>query len=393
MTGMRAFLACFGAAALAGCASTDHGARNVGQAPSDASSPEAGIWLQMDALEGKLARSGYRINDPGLEAYLAQVTCKVSGEYCPELRVYVMDSPQFNASMAPNGMMLVNTGLLLRAENEAQLAFVLGHEFGHYLENHALERRGAVKNASVTGSILAIGMTAAGAGAFADLGFAAPMAGAFAFNREQEREADRIGLAAIGAAGYDTSSGAHIWTHLSDEIAASTNLAKKRQFSRASLFDTHPLTQERIAYLDAQAAAWPPTQTDEISYRARIRPHLASWLNAQIAMRDAGATLHLLDRLATIPGDEGAIAFARGEVYRFRGEEGDDQLALAAYQRASRAVDAPAQAFRQITDLQMQAGRETEASAAFREYLNRAPDAADKSLIESLIAKMEGEGP
>ena len=49
-------------------------------------------------------------------------------------------TPYFNASMAPNGMMQVWSGLLLRVDNEAQLAAVLGHEIGHYLARHSVER-------------------------------------------------------------------------------------------------------------------------------------------------------------------------------------------------------------------------------------------------------------
>lgn len=387
----RLFAAVAGMAALSACASTDYGQREVGEAPEDKSSAEAGIWLQMDELEDKLAVSGHRVDDPALDAYLNEVLCKVAGDYCTELRIYVMESPHFNASMAPNGMMLVNTGLLLRAETEAQLAFVLGHEFGHYLENHSLERRGAVKNASVTGSILSAGLIAAGAGALADLGYAAPMAGAFSFNRDQEREADRIGLAALGEAGYNTASGAEIWINLRDEVEASTNKKKRRQFNSASLFDTHPLTEERIVYLDQQSAAWPAVETDPVAYRTKIRPHLPRWLAAQVAMRDAGSTLHLLDRLAQTPGDEGAIAYARGEVYRFRGEEGDKALALAAYEKASRSDNAPAEAFRQIGDLHMKAGNTAKARAAFSTYLEQAPDAADRALVENMIMKLEGE--
>ena len=57
--------------------------------------------------------------------------------------------PQFNAMMAPNGMMLVWSGLLLRVENEAQLAAILGHELGHYLERHSVEQLRAAKDRAV----------------------------------------------------------------------------------------------------------------------------------------------------------------------------------------------------------------------------------------------------
>ena len=82
----------------------------------------------------RLRRSPFLIRDAGLREYLQGIACKLAGEHCPDVRVYPVRTPFFNASMAPNGMMQVWSGLLLRAENEAQLAAVLGHEIGHYLQ-------------------------------------------------------------------------------------------------------------------------------------------------------------------------------------------------------------------------------------------------------------------
>ena len=52
-----------------------------------------------------------------------------------------MNAPHFNAGMFPNGLMLVNTGFLLRIQSEAQLAAVLGHEVGHYVKRHGMKRQ------------------------------------------------------------------------------------------------------------------------------------------------------------------------------------------------------------------------------------------------------------
>jgi predicted Zn-dependent protease len=66
------------------------------------------------------------VRDPALNAYVRSVLCKVTDDYCRDVRVYIVDVPYFNASMAPNGAMMVWTGTLLRVRNEAQLALVLG---------------------------------------------------------------------------------------------------------------------------------------------------------------------------------------------------------------------------------------------------------------------------
>ena len=73
---------------------------------------EAGLWMQMNNYEENLKTSGSRLKDKDLEKYLKNILCNLTPEYCKDIRVYVQDMPYFNAFMAPNGMMVVWTGLL-----------------------------------------------------------------------------------------------------------------------------------------------------------------------------------------------------------------------------------------------------------------------------------------
>ena len=72
------------------------------------------------------------------------------------IRVYAMRQPDFNASMAPNGMMIVHTGLLAHMRNEAQLAAVLGHESGHYLRRHSVQNWRSLKSKSAAMAVVGI---------------------------------------------------------------------------------------------------------------------------------------------------------------------------------------------------------------------------------------------
>src|SRR3546814_15342811 len=65
-----------------------------------------------------------------------------------------MRTPYFNASMAPNGMMKVWSGLLLRVNDEAQLAAILGHEMGHYMQRHTLARMRDMRSKAAIGAFL-----------------------------------------------------------------------------------------------------------------------------------------------------------------------------------------------------------------------------------------------
>lgn len=106
---------------------------------------ERGLWQQADEAERDLRDSPAVIRDAASNAYIGKVLCRSVGEgRCRGVRVYVVRAPYFNAFMAPNGMMIVWTGALLRLRDEAELASVLGHEFGHFEMRHGLKtfRRG-----------------------------------------------------------------------------------------------------------------------------------------------------------------------------------------------------------------------------------------------------------
>jgi predicted Zn-dependent protease len=116
--------------------------------------------------------------------------------------------------MAPNGMMQVWTGLMLRVDNEAQLAAVLGHEIGHYLARHSVERLRDVKSRAAFGQFLGLlGVV----GAIGQLGV---LAGMMAYSRDHEREADRIGVILMRESGYEVSQAAQVWGNLLLETKA-----------------------------------------------------------------------------------------------------------------------------------------------------------------------------
>ena len=89
-----------------GCASTGGANIAAGQRPA-AETAEAGLWMEMDRYEKKLETSGRRERDPQLNAYLDELVCRLSGDYCGDIRPYLIRRAGFNASMAPNGTMTV----------------------------------------------------------------------------------------------------------------------------------------------------------------------------------------------------------------------------------------------------------------------------------------------
>lgn len=166
--------------------------------------------------------------------------------------------------MAPNGMMQVWTGLLLRVENEAQRAAVLGHEIGHYLQRHSIERlRDAQSKSAFATLMVPLGLL----GMVRQLGALASLQ---AFSREHEREADRIGIALMRAQKLDLHEAVRVWSNLRAELSVGPGGDPDK---RSVMLATHPGIEERQTQLEALAEG-SAGDKGEAAYQARIEPLL-----------------------------------------------------------------------------------------------------------------------
>lgn len=343
-------------------------------------SDEAELWYAMERAETELKRSPLLVRDPALNAYIREVACKTAGEQCRNIRVYVMDVPQFNASMAPNGMMLFWTGALLRIRNEAELAFVLGHETGHFTAKHSLRQWRRMKSASAWLSAFQMVAYGAGAGAVADLGMLAGSAALFKYSRDMEREADRLGFTSVVTHGWAPQAGAEMWARLWRE-------EQTRKYDRPlQLFSSHPASQERLNDIKAASAAipQPPTDLGAARYHAAIRPFLPKLLDEELAQRRyAGSILVISELLADAPAeDQGLLTFYLGEAYRRRGLNDDKNKAAGYYAQAITLHGAPAAAWREHGYARRAAGDASGARTALQHYLQQAPEAEDRAFVQ-----------
>jgi predicted Zn-dependent protease len=341
-------------------------------------SDEGGLWAMMDREEQRLRRSPFVVRDDRLTRYLEGVVCRLGADHCIDVRVHVVRNPLFNASMAPNGMMQVWSGLLLRMENEAQLAAVLGHELGHYLERHSVERLRDSKSRAAFAQLMGVfGI----AGTVAQWGI---MAGMFSFTRDQEARADRLGLALMQRAGYDPAQAARVWDNLLGELKVTGG---EEAGTRSPLFATHPPAANRRDELLRQAGSR-GGEAAEPGLRQVLAPHRLAWLEAEVRRGQWEESLVLLDRMIARDPLDAQACFARGEVYRQRYGEGDLARALDDLVAATALPGPPVQAFRSLGLLRQRLGDKPGAVAAFQRYLARAPEAMDAGLIRSYLAEM-----
>ena len=376
------------AASLAACASSAPLRDNApGSAPS-AGSDEAELWYAMERAEAELKRSPLLVRDAALNEYVRGVACKVAGGHCRDLRVYVMDVPQFNASMAPNGMMLVWTGALLRMRDEAELAFVLGHETGHFTAQHSIRQWRRMKDTSAFLSAFQVLAYGAGAGGIAQLGMLAGYAAIFKYSRDMEREADRLGFQHVVDNGWAPMAGADLWARMWRE-------EQTRRYDRpAAVFSTHPASQERLNDIKTAAAAIanPPADRGRDRYRAVVRPLLPALLDKELGQRRyAGSILVIGELLQDAPAaDKGLLTFYLGEAYRRRGLNDDDRKAAGYYAQAIALPDAPAAAWREHGFALRDAGNPAGARAALLRYLQDAAQAEDRAFVQRELEKLGG---
>jgi beta-barrel assembly-enhancing protease len=372
----RRFLASGCAALAAGLARAQEAAKwgiPARFARPDAASDEGGLWSMMDREETRLRRSPFALRDAKMQAYIQGIACKLASNHCPDVRVHLVKTPYFNASMAPNGMMQVWSGLMLRVENEAQLAAVLGHEIGHYLQRHTLEQLRDAKQRSAFGMF--IGMFGV-VGALGQLGL---IAGQFAYGREHEREADTIGVTLMRQAGYDAAEAAKVWENLQLEIAERPDSAPN------PLFATHPMPAERMAALAEAAKADPGGVKNEEAWREHVKPFLQEWIADEIKRGQREESLALFTRLASSGPAPAPYLFARGEVFRLRNAQGDLDLAMGDYLNALQSGGAPPETHRGLGFIHRSRSNAAEAKAAFQRYLEAAPQAPDAGLIKSYL--------
>lgn len=348
---------------------------------------EAGLWMAMNRVETSLKTAGNVVRDPDLNAYVRGIVCRLAGPHCDDIRVYIVQTPHFNASMAPNGMMQVWTGLLLRAENEAQLAYVLGHEIGHYQRRHSVQLFRDIRAKANAALFFGVVLSAAGGGFLGPLAQLAVLSSIYAFSRDNEREADEVGLELVTRAGYDPREAPKVWETLLAERAA------MKDSEPAIFFATHPPTDERVASLKALAEkATDANGAADVGgdrYLAATRSFRRALLRDELRLRRSAATQVLLDRLAAGAEGAGEIHFFQGELHRLRGEKGDDAKAIAAYEKAAASGAAPAETQRSLGLVLMRTRETARARAAFARYLELQPGAQDAEIVRDYLKKLE----
>lgn len=170
-------------------------------------------------------------------------------------QAYIIDSPIVNAFALPGGYLYVSRGLLALAGSEAELAAVLGHETGHVTARHSAERYSHGVLASLGAAVLSSAVNAPGLSQALGVGQQLYIN---SYSREQENEADSLGLRYMSRGGYDTHEMSVFLKALQNESALESRMQGQKEQSVTNYFSTHPATAERVAKTAREAASYPP---------------------------------------------------------------------------------------------------------------------------------------
>ncbi|HSQ25324.1 MAG TPA: M48 family metallopeptidase [Pyrinomonadaceae bacterium] len=230
-------------------------------------------------LAAQVDKEAKFVDDPIITEYVNRVGQNIvlhSDAKVP-FTIKVIDSDEVNAFALPGGFFYVNKGLVLAADNEAELAGVMAHEIAHVAARHTMENEAKMRALDygmlagiLLGGPIISNVLYNGAGLFEGMAF-------LKFSRGAEEEADKLGVQYMWAAGYDPGAMATMFEKLEAKN-------KKKPGTVAKLFADHPAPADRRASAVALAARFPEKEEYVISSSEfqRVKGRLLRLSNARV---------------------------------------------------------------------------------------------------------------
>ena len=218
---------------------------------------EIGLGKQ---LAQEVERSSKLVDDPVVTEYVNRVGQNLvrNSDAKVPFTIKVIDSDEINAFALPGGFFYVNSGLILRAQEESELAGVMAHEIAHVAARHGTKQatKGDLVQLASIPAMIFIPYSWAGYAAYQGMNFLIPMT-FLKFSRDAEREADFLGLQYMYKSGYDPNS----YVTFFERIQADE---KRRPGTIGKAFSTHPPTPERIENTQKEIARILPAKQEYI---------------------------------------------------------------------------------------------------------------------------------
>ena len=381
--------------------------------------------MLVEKHEQELRTSNRIIEDGVLTEHLQELTCRTVGPLCEGLRVYAIRAPGLNAFMMPNGSMFIQSGLLLRIEDDSELAAVLAHEVSHFQRRHTIESLRRWRKTSTGFAVLGTLIAAAGAVATASSDSyedaaraqnisnsaalmlqAAGIIAVFqlvAYDRGQEQQADIDSIEWMRQHKIDVAGAPRIWHKVIREQTAGGNQ------SGFSLLATHPAPEQRLVYLtelsspmDTSNSGVMPVQgaaTTSNQTRSLVDQYRSEWILDELAVQHPGQFSAIVAAQVEMGLDPafGLYLAAKSWIAQANKVRRSKRQRTHALQEAVAALEAgntfeggmQPEAYREWGKISAELGDPVGASAQFEVYLSKVPDAWDAGFIRREISKLQ----
>jgi len=392
----------------------------------DLGSPAATVLSQGDEYRlGAMVAKELRdqnalIEDPEISEYINNIGQRLAAQSAmggQNFHYFVVKDTTINAFAVSGGYVFINAGLMLATASESELAGVMAHETAHITQHHIARMLADQSKQSLTTAAAMIGailLGALGGGQVAEGALAATQGMAIQhqinFTRDNEWEADRVGIGYLAGAGFDPyGMGSMFETMNRHEGLAATYIP-------AMLID-HPMDSDRIAEQRARAAQFPPVRVhDSLSYeliRERVRVLTATG-DVDLAIQYAQKIAHRGDTLGNRYGEalelmnsnraEEAVKILTPLVQQHEGltllhtalgqaqaKAGHAKESLATFQRAEQLFPRNVPVTVRYAEELMTTGRAAEAHNMLLDLFNNVPPTPDQIRLTALAASAAGD--
>jgi predicted Zn-dependent protease len=359
---------------------------------------EAELWEGARSHEDNLRETDSLIDEPQVEAYIEEVAARMLGDSIDHLGIdikfIVIREPVLSAFAYPYGTIGINTGLLVRMDNEAQFGAILAHELSHFLQRHTyLEMLDGDRQSTIgkgLGFLAGLAM-AKQTGTFDPgvMGFAGNLwenLTTSGYSKKNEYVADEEGLQLMHRAGLQ----------IDEALPAFEALAENAVYGAADprmMWSSHPRLEDRIENLEKEVRRMkrdrdftPNDAADSLSYFRGIAPVLMINSRLDISERQFGRAREALEKYVQVRPEDPEAYFLIGETHRRANPMGPEfDESQAAYRQALEHDPTYAPALKELGMTYRLQGHNTEAREAFEQYLTHGADAPDAGIIRGYL--------
>jgi len=363
---------------------------------------EVELWERASSHENRLRNGGTVFRNRQVEAYIESLADRMLGNSIDHLGItldfVLVADPVLSAWAYPYGTIGIQSGLLVRMDNEAQFGAILSHEISHFLQRHSyremLQKKTQGKVGKTIGFLASLAL-AKQTGSFDPdaMDFAGDLWQNLAtsgYSQDNEYVADEEGLAMMARAGMPIGEALPAFRHLAENSVYGAADPRK-------MWSSHPRLEDRIKSLDKDIkdarrkkgyVEAPPA--DPLVYYRGIAPVLLVNARLDLQERQFVRAREALQKYLLVRPDDPQAHFLVGETYRRENPRGPDfSASQGAYQKALAQDSAYAPALKELGMTYRLKRQNAEARKALEQYLATDPAAADAGIIRGYLVGLQ----